>query len=142
MCTFWGCTGKNDSKKLFIKGKVDVRLGSAFCSVRILSDNTGFGLKGRLVSSTGEFVILSSDTSEVVKFQAADIFFNSLEKLHAKPITNSGSADGPRVEIYYLNKKVYDSQRWDEDFWDLIRPIICSPPKGFKPFSPEGSPFS
>jgi hypothetical protein len=121
--------------------RIDVRFGSRFYTVFIPETGKAFGIKGESSDYMAPFKINNSDTSKSLRLDSVQQFFHRLNSLLTSPMVIDHNSDAPRVEIYYDQKKIYDGHKWDEDFWDLVRPIAGQIPKEFNPFLVEPSPF-
>lgn len=114
--------------------RLDVRLGKKFYSIYVSKEGDGYGVRGIGSYFVEPLVVEKSDTSKFFRLDSAKLFFDNLEKYERQPFVGAKVQDAPRIEIYYLQKKIYDSYRWGADFWDLVRPIMYQIPKGYNPF--------
>ena len=138
---FFSCKEeKTNNEHLYIV-RSDIRFGSRFYSINISEDGTAYAVKGSGSNYTESLNILSSDTSNAFKLDSAKSFFEKLNRIKDNPIIEASQFDAPRVEIYYDQKKVYDTYKWDEKFWDLFKPIMEQIPSGFNPFRADEKPF-
>ena len=134
------CTGHGDLPgEHFVR--IDVRFGSRFYSVCIPENGKAFGIKGQSSDYMAPFKINNSDTSKGFELDSVQQFFHRMNSLLKNPLVIDHNSDAPRVEIYYDQKKIYDGHKWDEGFWDLVRPIAGQIPKEFNPFLLDPSPF-
>jgi hypothetical protein len=71
-----------------------------------------------------------------VHFKADSIhqYFNELKKFENKPFEGAKMFDSYHVLIYSNKSKVYDSYRFDSDFWKLIKTIGEDIPTNYNPF--------
>ena len=135
-----GCT-ENKGNQNPHKVRSDVRFGSKFYSLCVNEAGESYAIRGTCSDYAQPFVITSSDSSGPFTLDSVRGFFKRVENLKEKPIINTRNTDAPRIEIYYDEKKVYDTRRWDDTFWDIFRPIITQIPRGFNPFILDDKPF-
>ena len=122
--------------------RIDFRFGKKFYSMHLCKQGMAYMVKGKGTNYTEPFAIMSSDTSKVFKIDSLQATYKLLDKLKAKPrIDTAGTTDAPRIEIYYDDKKIYDSFEWSGGIWDLFRPMIDKLPQGYNPFSGGEHPF-
>jgi hypothetical protein len=121
--------------------KADIRFGSKFYSIYLSPKGIGYVIKGRGSRYSKPLEIASSDTSQIFKLDSIGLSYKALDKLRIKPTIDSSFQDSPRAEIYYNNKKIYDTYRWDTEFWNVFRPIMEQIPRGFNPFRTSENPF-
>ena len=99
--------------------RADFRFGHVFYSLCSNERGEAFSIKGRATAYDSVFSVISSDTSALFHLDSVNILFKRLNDLRRKPMILDRHMDAPRVEIYYDNKKIYDSHRWDSTFWDI-----------------------
>ena len=100
-----------------------------------------YALKGKGSNYMESFKVISSDTSAEFKFDSGKVFIEKLRVIRKKPIINTGNYDAPRVEIYYAGELIYDTGNWDNQFWDLFRPLMRQIPSEYNPFIVSNNPF-
>jgi len=137
---FWACVG-HANKMHEYKTRVDFRFGNRFYSFCSKESGDSYVIKGKSSEYNDSFVIFSADTSRIFRIDPSKVYFGKLTVLSKKPLVVDHHSDAPRVEIYYDGKKIYDSHRWDEEFWDIFRPVMSQLPKGFNPFLIDENPF-
>lgn len=140
LCTLASCISDKSVDDPY-NVRVDFRLSGKFYSIMMNESGRSYAIKGLGSYYEDSLKIAQSDTSEIFKLDSAAQFFINLDKIKKDPVIGSNYMGAPRVEIYYDRSKIYDSYRWDEDFWDLFRPIMHQIPKGFNPFNPDDRPF-
>lgn len=134
LLTFISCKDKVTKGEQY-DVKCDIRLGKTFYSIYLNQEGHAYVIKGNGSFYTEPLTIRSSDTSNVFKLDSTKSFFETLNKFRENPIYKANRTGiAQRAEVYYDNRKVFDSYAWDEMFWDLFRPIIEQVPKGFNPF--------
>jgi len=121
--------------------RVDVRLGRKFYSIYINKEGNGYGVRGTGSYFTEPLVVEKSDTSNFFRLDSATIFFDNIEKYKHVPFVGAKVQDAPRVEIFYLQTKIYDGYRWGVELWNLVRPIIHQLPKEYNPFLANNETF-
>jgi hypothetical protein len=141
LLTFNSCKEKAKEKKQY-SVRCDIKLGTLLYSIFLNEEGAAYVVKRESSSYTDTLNIKSSDTSNVFKFDSVKLFFATLNKIKASPIFKaSRTGTAPRAEVYFSNKKIYDSYAWDETYWDLFKPIMEQIPKGFNPFRVNDDPF-
>jgi hypothetical protein len=138
--TILSCKERSPDDKSY-NARSDIRFGSRFFSIYISEGGTAYVIKGKGSSYTEPLKIESSDTSNIFKLDSVKLFFEKLNRIKDNPIIGANRLDAPRVEIYYNQKKVYDAYKWDENFWDIFKPIMEQIPSGFNPFRSNEKPF-
>jgi hypothetical protein len=135
------CTHKSSPTNPY-NARIEFRFGTKFYSMYLCKWGTAYVVKGKGTNYTSPFAIISSDTSKVFKIDSLNVAYNFFDKLKTKPIIDtSGTTDAPRIEIYYEDKKVYDSFKWNSEIWDLFRPMLTKLPQGYNPFLGGEHPF-
>lgn len=99
-------------------------------------DETGRGVvkKGTSNSSSEPFIEKTVDDSVTIKIDSVTTYFNDLNKYETKPYKGAKMLGSNRVQIYVNKEIVYDSYRFDSDFWFLIKIISDDIPEEFNPF--------
>src|SRR5687768_11197272 len=118
---FFSCKERNLEERTY-NVRSDIRFGSRFFSILIHEDGTAYAIKGSSTYYTEPLKVLTSDTSNTFKLDSVRVFFEKLNGIRDSPMIGVKHLDAPRVEIYYNQKKIYDTYRWDAFFWDLFRP--------------------
>ncbi len=117
--------------------RCDVRFEERFFSIYISETGRSFIVRGFGSRHSNSLSIESSDTSKVIKLDSVNLFFQRLDSLKMHPVIGSEILGAQRIEIYYFGKKIYDSYKWDYQFWHLIEPIMMQLPKGYNPFQTD-----
>jgi hypothetical protein len=138
--TIHSCKEKSPNDQSF-NVRSDIRFGGRFFSIFIKENGTAYAIKGSSTFYTEPLKVLSSDTSNIFKLDSVELFFEKLNRIKNNPMIGAIHLDAPRVELYYNQKKVYDTFRWDEIFWDLFKPIMKQIPSGYNPFNADEKPF-
>ena len=134
------CTNKTTNETIYTV-RNDIRWGRSFFSIFIQEDGRAYVVKGTGTFYTDSLKIISADTSAVFTLDSSKVYFRELNNIKSNPIIDSSRSDAPRIEIYYHQKKIYDSYFWGEPFWKMFRPIMGQLPKGFSPFRVNEKPF-
>jgi hypothetical protein len=122
--------------------RTDIRLGNVFYSIFMSKTGKLYVIKGKESNDIDSLKVLSSEKSTVVKSDLIKTFIGKLSKFENNPkIKSSIVTDSPRVEIYYDQRKIYDTFKMDAEFWDLFLPVVPLVPKGYNPFRPDEHPF-
>lgn len=129
------------SNRLPNDARLDIRLGNKFYSILLNKEGKSYVIKGSGTNYRDSLVISISDTSQGFIIDSVDVFFSKLDRLRSLKPTSVYHLDAPRIEIYYPTDKVFDTYQWDENFWDLVRPIMTQLPAGFNPFRLDEQPF-
>lgn len=123
------------------EARVDIRFDTKFYSILLSKNNKAYVIKGSGTDYRDSLVILNSDTSLRFKIDSVKTFFIKLDSLRLLKPIGVDQLDAPRIEIYYYKEKIFDTYRWDENFFNLIRPIMTQLPSGFNPFRVDELPF-
>ncbi|HEV8283905.1 MAG TPA: hypothetical protein VGQ09_06330 [Chitinophagaceae bacterium] len=121
--------------------QANIRLGYKYYSINVNEEGKAQVIKGKGSFYTEPLKIESSDSSKIFKIDSLRVFFENVDKIKRSPLIDSNRTDAPRVEMYYQHKKIYDAYKWNENFWDLFRPIMEQLPKGYSPFRASDNPF-
>ncbi len=121
--------------------RFNIRYGAKFYSVFADENGKAVAIKGASSYHTDSFKIQTSDTSELFRIDSIKSFLRVIDSFKTKPVVGTEMLHSPRVEIFYDERKVYDSYNWNEKFWDLFRPIMKQIPHGFNPFIVNESPW-
>jgi hypothetical protein len=127
------CNNKPDSKNTY-DITMHIRQGFNYYSIFLNKDGNGYLKKGKGSYYDESLKYDSVEDSSMFKVDSIKAFLNNIDKLREQPIIAEKRLDAARVEIYYQNRKVYDSYSWDSIFWDIVNPIKSEIPDKFNPF--------
>jgi hypothetical protein len=139
--TFIASCKEKSLKKESYNARLDIRQGFRFVSIYISESNKSYAVKGTGTYYTEPLKAENSDTSKLFNLVSANMFLEKLNQLSDKPIFGPERSGAPKVEIYYKQKKIYESYSWDTEFWELIKPIVSQIPPGYNPFIDKENPF-
>jgi hypothetical protein len=121
--------------------RFDISFGNKFYSLFVDKSGSSHAIKGTTANTDRPLSIVSSDTSTLFSLDSAEVLFRNIELIKSRPMVIDIGSDAPRVEIYYRTEKIYDSHKWDSQFWDIIRPVMTQIPKEYNPFLVDNKPF-
>lgn len=123
-------------------GEVDSLKKSTIISIsgyryyNITFDESGKGVAkiGRANDITDALLQKEIEDSLIFKVDSVSLYFKELEKLEKQPYIGEKMLDANHVLIYSNDKKVFDSYRFDSNFWGLMKIIGDDIPNEFNPF--------
>ena len=134
------CGEKKDLSKAY-DIQFNVRYGTRFYSIFANEDGMAVAIKGKGSYHTDPFKIDVSDTSQIFRIDSIKLFLKAIDTFKTKPVVGKEKPHSPRVEIFNHQTKIYDAYNWNENFWDLFRPIMKQIPSGFNQFLASDNPW-
>lgn len=102
----------------------------------ITFDELGNGVakKGEIKSESDSFYCKNVNDSLNFILKSTSEYFQKLKKYENQPYNSPQMLNEFHVKIYSNNIKVYDSYKFDGEFWDLIKSVGQDIPKEFNTF--------
>jgi hypothetical protein len=116
------------------KTTIIYRSGYTYYQIEVESTGNGFVKKGYSNNYHDEFSPKTVQDSMFFKVNSTASYFEKLKKYEKNPYKGQRILGVNRIQVYSDKEKVYDSYRFDSDFWSLINTISNDIPQKFNPF--------
>lgn len=110
------------------------RSGYTYYQIEVENTGIGFVKKGDSNNYHEDFIPETVQDSLFFKVNSTVSYFEKLQEYERNPYIGQRVLGVNRIQIYSDKVKVYDSYRFDSDFWDLIKIISDDIPQKFNPF--------